>query len=468
MMGMPFRSEKQRRYMFANEPEIAERWTKKYGSKPVGVKKAVVMRPSPGTSTFSSAVLPALRERRKKPYQHIMSPGRAGSQKIQERIQRRVSEPKIISESMEDPYQGSLELAEFLASQGLFDDMSVDDRLYLQSYLSRPGETYAAPRKDVAAAMPEWRRNQLFMRPRDLGVVFTVMNNPHVESGMGIKPITVTPVNPKKPLHPTYAYTGAPIGSSTIPSKVQAALMENYEDLIQPPSSIYDVRTGEPMDISFQLLKPMIVKSPRLRYMRELAEENLRNILANPESDPAEKFYYRYRKDDPRATLSARDKRKGVLLGASGRQYETPEHREAIEGGEVDEQGVFLRKPFGGFYTPPKPPVNPNVDEPYDEMYNEYYNVSTGEPMDIAFQLLKERKSPEAMRRKLEYDKQYEKTPERRKYQRELHAERRRRGIYGTGDHMDISHTQGGRLTLEPEHANRARHFKDRGTLRVV
>jgi len=230
------------------------------------------------------------------------------------------------------------------------------------------------------------------------------------------------------------------------------------------PESMYEnldwdrMRTGE----------PMIVKSPRLRYIRELAEENLRNILANPESDPAEKFYYRYGKDDPRATLSARDKRKGVLLGASGRQYETPEHREAIEGGEVDEQGVFLRKPFGGFYTPPKPPVNPNVDEPYDEMYNEYYNVSTGEPMDIAFQLLKERKSPEAMRRKLEYDKQYEKTPERRKYQRELHAERRKRGIYGTGDHMDVSHTQGGRLTLEPEHANRARHFKDRGTLRVV
>ncbi len=98
----------------------------------------------------------------------------------------------------------------------------------------------------------------------------------------------------------------------------------------------------------------------------------------------------------------------------------------------------------------------------------EYTQLKSDEPMDIAFQLLKERKSPEAMRRKLAYDKQYEKTPERRKYQRELHAERRRRGIYGTGDHMDVSHTQGGRLTLEPEHANRARHFKGRGTLRVV
>ena len=30
---MPFKSEKQRRYMYANEPEIAKKWTQKYGSK---------------------------------------------------------------------------------------------------------------------------------------------------------------------------------------------------------------------------------------------------------------------------------------------------------------------------------------------------------------------------------------------------------------------------------------------------
>jgi len=35
---MPFRSEKQRRYMWMHHPEIAKRWTKKYGSKVV--KKA--------------------------------------------------------------------------------------------------------------------------------------------------------------------------------------------------------------------------------------------------------------------------------------------------------------------------------------------------------------------------------------------------------------------------------------------
>ena len=30
---MPFKSEKQRAFLFANEPKVAKRWTKKYGSK---------------------------------------------------------------------------------------------------------------------------------------------------------------------------------------------------------------------------------------------------------------------------------------------------------------------------------------------------------------------------------------------------------------------------------------------------
>ena len=31
---MPFQSEKQRKYLWANEPKIAKKWTKEYGSKP--------------------------------------------------------------------------------------------------------------------------------------------------------------------------------------------------------------------------------------------------------------------------------------------------------------------------------------------------------------------------------------------------------------------------------------------------
>ena len=31
---MPFRSNKQRRWMFANKPKLAKRWARKYGTKP--------------------------------------------------------------------------------------------------------------------------------------------------------------------------------------------------------------------------------------------------------------------------------------------------------------------------------------------------------------------------------------------------------------------------------------------------
>jgi len=94
--------------------------------------------------------------------------------------------------------------------------------------------------------------------------------------------------------------------------------------------------------------------------------------------------------------------------------------------------------------------------------------MNKSEPMSIGDVLVKERKSPEAMRHKREYDKKYESSPERVKYREDLNRERRRRGIYGSHDHMDVSHTVGGGLTLESQHANRGRHFKDKGTLRVV
>lgn len=35
----PFRSEKQRRYLFAKFPKMAKRWAKKYGAKPQPKKK---------------------------------------------------------------------------------------------------------------------------------------------------------------------------------------------------------------------------------------------------------------------------------------------------------------------------------------------------------------------------------------------------------------------------------------------
>jgi|TARA_R110000824_G_scaffold344668_1_gene531268 hypothetical protein len=38
---MPFKSEKQRRYLWKKEPQIAKEWTKAYGSKPKGKKKKI-------------------------------------------------------------------------------------------------------------------------------------------------------------------------------------------------------------------------------------------------------------------------------------------------------------------------------------------------------------------------------------------------------------------------------------------
>ncbi len=86
------------------------------------------------------------------------------------------------------------------------------------------------------------------------------------------------------------------------------------------------------------------------------------------------------------------------------------------------------------------------------------------EPMEIAMQLLKERVSPEAKRHKLEYDKKYESSPERVKYREELNRERRRRHIMGQGG-PDMSHTKDHTIVPEDSHTNRARHFKDKGTL---
>jgi hypothetical protein len=87
-----------------------------------------------------------------------------------------------------------------------------------------------------------------------------------------------------------------------------------------------------------------------------------------------------------------------------------------------------------------------------------------GEPMEIAMQLLKERVSPEAKQHKLEYDKKYESSPERVKYREELNRERRRRHIMGQGG-PDMSHTKDHTIVPEDSHTNRARHFKDKGTL---
>jgi hypothetical protein len=141
-------------------------------------------------------------------------------------------------------------------------------------------------------------------------------------------------------------------------------------------------------------------------------------------------------------------------------------------------QDSILHSPEGttdALFAPPRGEAtaglrNPSLTQNTPSDYTQYplgMNLTYADYFEKAV-LVKERKSPEAMRHKREYDKKYESSPERVKYREDLNRERRRRGIYGSGDHMDVSHTEGGGLTLESQHANRGRHFKERGTLRPI
>ena len=63
-----------------------------------------------------------------------------------------------------------------------------------------------------------------------------------------------------------------------------------------------------------------------------------------------------------------------------------------------------------------------------------------------------------ALKIKQEYAKKYDKKPSQVKKRTELNAENRKRGTYGNGDKLDVSHKQGGGTKLEGQSKNRARN----------
>ena len=82
--------------------------------------------------------------------------------------------------------------------------------------------------------------------------------------------------------------------------------------------------------------------------------------------------------------------------------------------------------------------------------------------------MLKEAKSPAAIEHKRKYETQYESSPARKKYRRELERERRKRGVAGKGG-KDMSHTKTGKIVPEDPHTNRARSHPSVGsTLKMV
>ena len=83
-------------------------------------------------------------------------------------------------------------------------------------------------------------------------------------------------------------------------------------------------------------------------------------------------------------------------------------------------------------------------------------------------ELNKEAKSPAALEHKRKYETEYESSPARKKYRRELGAERRKRGVAGKGG-GDMSHTKTGKIVVEDPHTNRARSHPSVGsTLKMV
>jgi hypothetical protein len=61
---------------------------------------------------------------------------------------------------------------------------------------------------------------------------------------------------------------------------------------------------------------------------------------------------------------------------------------------------------------------------------------------------------------KLRYQKKYNARPDQIKYRMELNRENRRRGTYGNGDKMDVSHKNGKIVGLEHQSSNRSRNGK--------
>ena len=68
------------------------------------------------------------------------------------------------------------------------------------------------------------------------------------------------------------------------------------------------------------------------------------------------------------------------------------------------------------------------------------------------------RSHADALKIKNAYAKKYDKKPSQVKKRTALNAENRKRGTYGNGDNLDVSHKKGGGTKLEGQSKNRARN----------
>jgi len=68
------------------------------------------------------------------------------------------------------------------------------------------------------------------------------------------------------------------------------------------------------------------------------------------------------------------------------------------------------------------------------------------------------KKNPEARKKRLEYQREYNKRKKEKKKRSLLNKENRKRGTYGNGDKKDVSHRKDGSTFLEAQSKNRARN----------
>lgn len=68
------------------------------------------------------------------------------------------------------------------------------------------------------------------------------------------------------------------------------------------------------------------------------------------------------------------------------------------------------------------------------------------------------KKNPEARKKRLEYQKEYNKRPGQKAKRAELNRLNREKGTYGNGDKKDVSHRKNGSTFLESQSKNRARN----------
>jgi hypothetical protein len=66
--------------------------------------------------------------------------------------------------------------------------------------------------------------------------------------------------------------------------------------------------------------------------------------------------------------------------------------------------------------------------------------------------------SKASIKRKLEYDKDYQDSEERKRYRASLNKANRKAGTYGNKDGVDMSHTKKGKIVKESMSKNRSRN----------